>query len=419
MRNYLFIRFEDTINDALSLASWIITDSRGRILSLSEMPIAFDNCIKKYNNNTELAIILPERWFCYHVLDIPIKDKKKRNVALPYMLEDKLVSNVDDLHFTVGHNLKNNKYIVSVVDKQKIQQVLDLLMQEYKIIPRYLLSDAICLCNPTTLADGTYSIYLNNDNNLALIKSDSIVSTDLNNLGLVVNQLDLSPTVDLYEYKIDNINLYLNSDSNNAVKLNILSEQKIDNWLVFLVNSWFSNNKRENFNTAKYLVKQPSFNIEVNPIWHKVAVVWLLIITGLYGYKYYDSKIYSQYEQELNKRIQAELVGLDINNTDMAMVDELISKQIEASQANVNMSLSKDTFYKVLSAFAKNYTKEMEVNKLIFKDNKLEITFYMDQGNLDFLEKVKNRLDDITLEQSTVKLNNKDYIVWQLEEKND
>ncbi|KGP63034.1 general secretion pathway protein GspL [Legionella norrlandica] len=58
-------------------------------------------------------------------LAIPWLPERKARIAIPYALEDKLAQPVEELHFAYDkHYYQNNQYIIAVIDKQKINNLI-------------------------------------------------------------------------------------------------------------------------------------------------------------------------------------------------------------------------------------------------------------------------------------------------------
>jgi len=63
-------------------------------------------------------------------LELPWLPERKARVAIPYALEDKLAQSFDELHFAFDKpRYQNNRYLVTVISKQRIAYIIQLLKE--------------------------------------------------------------------------------------------------------------------------------------------------------------------------------------------------------------------------------------------------------------------------------------------------
>ncbi len=63
-------------------------------------------------------------------IDLPWLPERKARVAIPFALEDKLAQSLDELHFAFDKiRYQNNQYLVSVIAKQRMHYILQLLAE--------------------------------------------------------------------------------------------------------------------------------------------------------------------------------------------------------------------------------------------------------------------------------------------------
>lgn len=92
-------------------------ESFGEVASLSEVPLGedIDYCVG----------VLDADWVSVHSVEIPARTKKQMTSAIPFALEEHLVDDIDDLHFSIIDWVSGESATVAVVTKKKMQQVID------------------------------------------------------------------------------------------------------------------------------------------------------------------------------------------------------------------------------------------------------------------------------------------------------
>lgn len=71
-----------------------------------------------------LTVVLPGAWVTTHQVQIPVRQSQRLRQAVPYVLEERLVEDVDDLHFALGSRQADGELPVLVVARARLQQSL-------------------------------------------------------------------------------------------------------------------------------------------------------------------------------------------------------------------------------------------------------------------------------------------------------
>jgi len=92
-------------------------ESFGEVAHLSEIPLGEDieHCIG----------VVDADWVSIHTVEVPAKTKKQMAVAVPFALEENLVDDIDDLHFSIIDWVAGKSATVAVVTKEKMQKIID------------------------------------------------------------------------------------------------------------------------------------------------------------------------------------------------------------------------------------------------------------------------------------------------------
>lgn len=136
---------------------WVIVDRRGRVLedgvadSLGHIPL-------RHRRITRRIGVVPGELVTMHSLRIPAKTRAKAAAAVPYMLEESLAGNVDDLEFRLLQWVRGGVSKVAVVSWDVMarwrQQIAEFPERADALIPDYLLLPVHSQGGYTVAADG-------------------------------------------------------------------------------------------------------------------------------------------------------------------------------------------------------------------------------------------------------------------------
>ena len=66
---------------------------------------------------------------------LPTRNRKRMYAAVPFALEEQLISDIDALHFALGNTSQLGPVPVAVVERQHMQQWLDMLQEVELLVP--------------------------------------------------------------------------------------------------------------------------------------------------------------------------------------------------------------------------------------------------------------------------------------------
>lgn len=108
-------------------------------------------------------------------LDLPWLPERKARVAIPYALEDKLAESIEDLHFAFDKlRYQNNRYLITVISKQRLQYIMQSLNEhgiEYELITLDWFS-----LSPQELCVSESTLLINNDDFKGTLSGDLALS---------------------------------------------------------------------------------------------------------------------------------------------------------------------------------------------------------------------------------------------------
>lgn len=417
MDNKLFLLVKNT-KDILAANDWVLTNKSGKILKLSTANDSIQDLIREYDNKLEVVLIIPDKYASFHIVDLPIKERKKQAQALPFILEEQIISEIEDMHFAIGPRIASDKYITAVIEKNILKDLIEGVRNEIGGQPRYIITEAMCLYSPDEDLL-KYKIYFNKEEDTVLFCNNHIAIADLSNADMILTTIrnERNLTVDIFKYKLDNITDLF---ANNIKNVTIGSEQSIDNWLSFLVTTWFNNSRllsfRQKFNLLTGYLKQSDSLISFNSHWQKIFGITAAVMIFFVGYKYLDTLLFKEHYNKLNQSIRTELSDIKINATDLKIADKMITKNIEDISARINKSEQKNIFYSILARFSQNYLQETELKSLKFDDNAMSINFIIKKDNINFLDRIKQKLSDdgLVVKEQVINDGKEVEINWQL-----
>ena len=412
MYNYLFVRLATTHDLVQTPVDWLLTDTNGKVAEFTGKPELLSDIQARGLEYRKLILIIPDHLVSYNLAEIPIKDKAKRAQAAKFILEDNIVSNIENTAFIIGPEVNPHQFLVAATDSDKLVTIVTEFKNLFNVTPFAVLTDALCLFNPHS---SNYSLYLNQTNDLALIISKNIVVTYFKNLKIVFNQIinnsDARLNVDIYRHGIANLNEYLSVD-----KCTVTSEQEITEWLPFLAKNWFITKQHNKINLASNFVKQNKLDLHFSPLWKHIAIIWTFIMFSFIAYKYIDNKVYSERAVELNALIKKTLSNINIKSTDLNNAELLINRQISRLEEDAQKERASDEFKVLLGTFATTFIPALKINYMTFKNHKLEINFTFNKDKKNYLDSTKSSLaeQNITLAESIKDQDNVYNVTWTM-----
>lgn len=181
--------------------------------------------------NHSITIVIPGEDILFLNADVPGKNLQHIQQAVPYVLEDSVIDDVDELHFAIAKSTTskennrdtNNQYNVAVINKQYFESILEQL-ERIGVHADEMITDYSLLNKNTLLLNGKKILF-----NCDKLKFSSLIEGEIN--------LDY---FDFAENEIDKL-IYLNADADTGFQqnLNMLSD-KLKLILIFIKNSAIS-----------------------------------------------------------------------------------------------------------------------------------------------------------------------------------
>lgn len=175
-------------------------ESFGEVVSLAEIPLGEDieHCIG----------VIDADWVSVHIVEIPAKTKKQMTSAVPYALEESLVDDIDDLHFSLLDWDVGKSATVAVVTKEKMRQIiseihaasleLDQLLPETFVLPIHEAANHTIAV--TDSINGETKILARSRNQSSMVLDEDLLKSwlslvDENDRGVGVNTEELTQSI--------------------------------------------------------------------------------------------------------------------------------------------------------------------------------------------------------------------------------
>ena len=127
---------------------WLILDGDACVASSFDS----DESIPRLTPDDLVVLMLPGSQILHISARVPSRQQKKIRQAAPYMIEDQLAQDVEELHFAFGQQ-RDDLVPLCVIDRKGLAACIEWL-EELCILPHYAVSESSCLREGELLIDG-------------------------------------------------------------------------------------------------------------------------------------------------------------------------------------------------------------------------------------------------------------------------
>ena len=312
--------------------------------------------------------------------DVPGKNSQRVLQAIPYVLEDDLIDDVEDLYFAIAESNKNsdkNNYNVVIINKHYFESIIkqltsaglqaDAMYADYSLLGKnntIFLTDKRVMFNSDVMKFSAPS-------NSSVIINDEVLTENKNITFIHCNNADVTNS--------DKINI-----SESFVCENI--ECKIDP-LVWLIKN---RSKDNNINLLQGKHKKKRDWSQTSKKWLPIAVlfiVWISIQGGLFVAEYIDLS-------NKNKSLNTEITKIYKRTFPQSrrIIDAKAQMQQKLSSLKKRSGQSGRSFNDMLSSSAKVFSSinGLTIKSLKYYDGKINVEIKI--KNLQALDKLKEKL---------------------------
>ncbi|MCW9025134.1 MAG: type II secretion system protein GspL [Gammaproteobacteria bacterium] len=362
-----------------------------------------DFAMELSKNPAQVYVYVPGHEVTITEVTLPNSSKKQLINALPFVLEDSLMDDIDELHCTLGPKLDSGQYIAAVTDKQKLNTWMDLLKSNgiriHALLPDYLLSP---------IEELSWSVYC--EGHTALIRTglDKGFSCATHNLPFFLSHL-LSPDVEnpqrikMYHCQglDDSVRTALNDTLANQCELEFLEAPA--HLLGMLMHAQHQPG-HINLLQGPY-APQNQIKARLAP-WKPVAALaatWLLLVMALDITEYYQLK-------HKNEQLSEQMVNVfrqtfpEVKRVRKHQVATLMRQHLSKLKGkNQSQGASFEEMLSKIGPLTKQ-TKKLNIEHLRYQQGRLEIV--LELPDLQSLESFKQTLSDKTPWQVELKTAN-------------
>ena len=379
---YLFLpnRSNESIDLNTVELSWIYEGTNGELkLVQGLLSDAVDATL-----NHHVTVVLPGEDVLFLTAEIPGKNLQRIQQAVPYVLEDSLIDDVDDLYFAISKLIKDqsdNQYGVSVINKGYFESIIHQL-ENAGIHADVMIADYLLLAeNNTLLFDGKRVLY--NGNNL---KFASSIATSIEGEINLANGLAENEEIKL---------IYCDKETGGNISLEKLTKNinlnkefcDVHSLLCLVKNS--SGEKSINLLQGAY--KKKKNWSQTTKTWLPVAalfLVWLVVQGGLFIVDYISLS-------KQNKKLNAEITKIYKKTFPKSrrIVDAKAQMQAKLTSLRKRKGQSGRSFTEMLSGSASIFSRTdgLKIKSLRYYDGRINIE--LEIASLQALDNLKSQLN--------------------------
>jgi len=184
------------------LVSWVFVDEHGQMGEIFQGSL---DEISEQRSGLKISVIVPGNDVTLSSAYVPTKNKKRLKTALPFAMEDQLVSDVENLHFALGGFDDEGKVNCAIVDTHKMDSWVAQLKQ-FSIQANFIVPDILAV--PFT--SGSWSVLIEESIVLVRTGPQAGFSIETENAEAILQMHLLenseSPPEQLYVYRYENDN---------------------------------------------------------------------------------------------------------------------------------------------------------------------------------------------------------------------
>lgn len=146
MSETLFIRLASYADDPVFWLIW--SDSENEIIASGQLATSEDlHTISGHGASRRVVVFAPGQAINFKTIPLPAKLTKQLQSAVPYMVEEELSDDVDDLFFAFGESIELEEgpaVQVAIINRELFESWLDLL-DEADLTTKTIIPDVLCL----------------------------------------------------------------------------------------------------------------------------------------------------------------------------------------------------------------------------------------------------------------------------------
>jgi len=171
---YLVIRLGSDVENV----SWLRLDTEAGASPITRGPLSQ---AAQQSIGARIVVLVPSRDVLITEINMPTQNRQRIKKAVPFALEDRLVENVDDMHFALGERTKDELLPVCVVGRDQMEKWQSKLRQA-ALFPEYLIPDVYALPS----SEDTWTILQEEDDTLVRVNGRTGFAVDFENTDILL-----------------------------------------------------------------------------------------------------------------------------------------------------------------------------------------------------------------------------------------
>ena len=372
---------ESTELTAITL-SWVYEDAN------SELKLAQGllNDAAVAASNHHITIVIPGEDVLFLTAEVPGKNSQLIQQAVPYVLEDSVIDDVDELYFAISKMNSDTQYNVSVINKNYFESIIKHL-ENAGIYADVMIADYLLLeGNNTLIYDGTRVLC-----NLTNQKFSSILETYIAASIHDAVKSDKNALAESEDIKL----IYCNKDAEDDGSLkNIIGNENCQKEFCDAPYQLCLIKKRSSKNVVNLLqgfYKKKKNWSQAGKTWLPVAalfLVWISIQGGLFVVDYIGLS-------KQNKILNAEIIKIYKTTFPKSRRTKNARQLMESNLINLKKRKGKSgrSFTEMLSNSASIFSKSkgLKIKSLRYHDGRINLEIKI--ASLQALDKLKDQLN--------------------------
>ncbi|MDH5425763.1 MAG: type II secretion system protein GspL [Gammaproteobacteria bacterium] len=332
-----------------------------------------------------ISCIIPSELVHLSYQNIPAKNKQRALQALPFVLEDQLAEDIEQLHFAIS-NATNNVYPVAAIRHATMISLLSRL-DEFHIYPSAVYADISCLPHTTACWN-----ILCNENGICIDQhTDSVIHTDAEFFPQIIANL-LSPENN--PSQPDCISVYSASDATDVVladsinkDINVIQYKYETSPVIHFLKL----NNRQLINLRQGTYKVVNQSNQWWQVWRAAAFIAIAAIALELSFGIIQLNRLSTH----NELLESEIINIYKSSFPLSkrIVNARVQMESKLKQLRKGGSKSASGFTDILleTAPVLNATNGMTISAISYNNDKLQLSFTIDK--LSSVESLKQRLN--------------------------
>ncbi|WAJ69846.1 type II secretion system protein GspL [Catenovulum adriaticum] len=391
MSEQLFIRLPSHAEQSVHWLVWSTNEAQviasGELNNVEQMATLHERA-----NHKNAIVFVPSSDILFKQIETPAKVSRQFIQALPYMLEEELASEVDELFFAKGRKFKADgldKLEVAIVHKNKMQTWLDWL-NEAGIHCQRLIPDALALPD-----DDKINLVQLGQEWLVRYGTFGASSCQVEHLNFWLTQVaKYHHDAEICQY----------SPLPEAVLANFEQVHQADYVMPLELLAKHSQDCQFNLRQGPYQFKKDS--AKYIQIWRSAAIVAGIALAVNLAHKSVQIYDYEQQAEQLEKQIRQSYVSVFPNGKNLSV--GIIQKELKRKVAKLGGGSQQVTFLGLIDASSAAFSAvpDLKPDSLRFDYRRGEIRINASAKNFQSFEKFKSTAEQNALKVDQGSLNN-------------